>query len=97
MLRGWDEGFAVPSFGIVIDNDWRGRGVGSGLTDFTLDEARSLGSPGVRLSVYSSHLSAVRLYAERGFVETRRETVQTPFGEDAIIVMSKTFATEVDV
>src|SRR5208337_259421 len=29
MLRGWDDGYTVPSFGILIDRDFHGRGYGS--------------------------------------------------------------------
>jgi ribosomal protein S18 acetylase RimI-like enzyme len=89
MLRGWDEGYVVPSFGILVDREWQGHGVGSHLTDFTVAEARTLGATCLRLSVYASHEIALRLYIDRGFVEDSRSRVETPFGEDHIVVMKK--------
>ena len=49
MLRGWNEGFDVPSFGIVVDPASHGHGIGSMLTDFTLERVPWLGSERVRL------------------------------------------------
>jgi ribosomal protein S18 acetylase RimI-like enzyme len=89
LLRGWDEGYVVPSFGILVDGEWRGRGIGSALTDFTLGEARTLGASRIRLSVYASHELALHLYLDRGFVEDSRSRVETPFGEDYVVVMMK--------
>ena len=45
MLRGLDEGWEVPSFGIVVDRECHGRGVGRCLTDYTIERARADGSP----------------------------------------------------
>lgn len=30
MLRGWEEGYPVPSLGIAVHPDWRGRGLPGG-------------------------------------------------------------------
>ena len=69
MLRGWDEGYEVPSFGVAVDHRHHGRGIGSQLTDYAIDQARELGCAQVRLSVYASNRVAYRMYEERGFVE----------------------------
>lgn len=87
MLRGWDAGYDVPSFGILVDRASTGRGVGTRLTLFTIDEARRLGCPRVRLSVYATNAVAYRLYRGLGFVEESRTEIGTPFGEDVRIVM----------
>jgi glycosyltransferase involved in cell wall biosynthesis/GNAT superfamily N-acetyltransferase len=89
MLRGWDEGYEVPSFGVVVDVRHHGRGLGSKLTDFAIEQARELGSERVRLSVYSSNQVAHRMYEVRGFVEQERTEVQLPNGSDERIVMVK--------
>jgi ribosomal protein S18 acetylase RimI-like enzyme len=89
MLRGWNEGFDVPSFGIVVDRESHGKGIGSLLTDFTLDRAPWLGSDRVRLSVYASNESAHRMYLARGFKEVEREPVSRNGGTDERIVMLK--------
>ncbi|MBA3321642.1 MAG: GNAT family N-acetyltransferase [Pyrinomonadaceae bacterium] len=75
MLRGWDEGYSVPSFGIIVDHRFHNLGVGSRMLDFTIEQARVLGCSRVRLTVYSSNSPAVRLYKTRGFVECARENV----------------------
>jgi perosamine synthetase len=87
MLRGWDEGYSVPSFGIMVDPEWHGRSVGSALTDYTLAAAERLGCGEVRLSVYASNGRAVEMYRRRGFVESSRETVSKPWGDDLRVVM----------
>jgi ribosomal-protein-alanine N-acetyltransferase len=92
MLRGWDEGYVVPSFGILVDHEWRGRGLGSAMTDFTVGQARKLGATRIRLSVHASHEHALRLYSTRGFVEDSRSRVDTPFGEDYVVVLKKELA-----
>ena len=89
MLRGWDEGFEVPSFGIVVDHQWRSRGLGSALLRLTLEEARTVGTSRVRLSVYASHLSALQLYLKHGFVEQTRHMVEVGSEIDEIIVLVK--------
>jgi [ribosomal protein S18]-alanine N-acetyltransferase len=87
MLRGWDEGYDVPSFGILVDREWRGRGVGAALLDFTLHQARELGATRVRLSVYASHTAAIALYRSRGFREASRAKAPIARGEDDVLVM----------
>jgi len=89
MLRGWNEGFDVPSFGVVVDSEWQGQGIGSLLTDFTLDRAPWLGSVRVRLSVYASNERAHRMYLSRGFDEVEREPVSRNGDADERIVMIK--------
>ena len=89
MLRGWDAGYEIPSFGIMVDPEWHGRSVGSLLTDHTLAAARALGCEQVRLSVYGSNAVAVDMYRRRGFVEVSEETVEKPWGPDQRVVMTK--------
>ncbi|HSS81236.1 MAG TPA: GNAT family N-acetyltransferase [Gaiellaceae bacterium] len=89
MLRGWNEGFDVPSFGIVVDHGSFGQGIGSLLTDFTLDRAPWLGSERVRLSVYASNERARRMYLSRGFEEIEREPVTHNGSADERILMLK--------
>ncbi len=67
MLRGWDEGFAIPSFGIVVDHRHHGRGLGRALTTHALHLARELQAPRVRLTVYADNQRAVSLYEKSSF------------------------------
>lgn len=89
MLRGWDEGYEVPSFGVMVDPRWHSRGVGSRLTDFTIAAASELGCESVRLSVYSGNMRATSMYVRRGFLEVSREQVVRDWGPDERIVMVK--------
>jgi ribosomal protein S18 acetylase RimI-like enzyme len=87
MLRGHGEGFAVPSFGILVDESQRGRGIGRALTSATLDVARSAGAQAVRLSVYARNDAAIALYRSLGFTEREHGSVPRPDGPRERIVM----------
>jgi ribosomal-protein-alanine N-acetyltransferase len=89
MLRGWDEGYEIPSFGMFVDHEHHGRGIGSRLLDETLRAAGTLAAPAVRLSVYRSNAVAERMYRSRGFSERERGTVQRNGTEDVRIVMQR--------
>lgn len=75
MLRGFDEGYQTPSFGIFVDHEAHGQGVGRALTAWTLEAARRRGCPSVRLSVYSTNSVALGLYNSLGFVEQERHAI----------------------
>lgn len=87
MLRGFDAGYAIPSFGIFVDRESHGIGIGRRLTGWTVEQARSRGCPAVRLSVYASNDAAFALYASLGFRERERETVERGGRPDEKIVM----------
>lgn len=87
MLRGLDEGFAIPSFGIIVDRTSRGRGLGSELTRYTIDAARRLGCGRVRLTVYASNANAITVYSAFGFQEAGRSSVLVGGEIDEKIVM----------
>jgi len=87
MLRGFDAGYAIPSFGIFVDHEHQGQGVGWRLTQWTVEQARDRGCSAVRLSVYASNPAAVALYASLGFRERERENVERGGRSDEKIVM----------
>src|SRR5437868_5658457 len=88
MLRGWNEGFEVPSFGILVDLAHPREGIGRWLTERTCEEARKLGCTRVRLSVYGSNKHARSLYENIGFIESSRdEEVRSDVRADERIVM----------
>lgn len=89
MLRGWDEGYTVPSFGIIVDHRFHGVGIGARLLDYTIDQAVQLGCPRIRLSVFASNPVALRLYLSRGFVEDSRQTVLVGDEPEERIIMFK--------
>jgi ribosomal protein S18 acetylase RimI-like enzyme len=90
MWRGFDQGYAVPSFGLIVSREQRGAGLGRRLTEHALGEARRLAWPALRLTVYGSNERAVRLYRAFGFIESEREPVQIGGRTDCRIVMRKT-------
>lgn len=67
MLRGWDEGFDVPSLGIYVDVLARGRGVSTLLMQHLHVVARLSGAPAVRLKVYPDNTRARALYEGLGY------------------------------
>lgn len=67
MLRGWDEGYDVPSLGIAVDPSVEGRGYGRLMMLFLHASARLRGARHVRLKVYPSNQRAVRLYESLGY------------------------------
>jgi ribosomal-protein-alanine N-acetyltransferase len=89
MLRGWDEGYEIPSFGIMVDYRYQGQGIGRKLTEFAIAEAEHIGCLRVRLSVIASNIAAVHLYTSLGFNETSRERITISGLPDEKIIMFK--------
>lgn len=89
MLRGWDEGYDVPSFGVFIDFDYHGKGIGNYVLTLTMEEARKIGCKKIRLSVYASNLAALVMYQHKGFVEIERAKVDHLGLPDQKITMVK--------
>jgi GNAT superfamily N-acetyltransferase len=87
MLRGFDEGYEIPSFGIFVDRQHHGQGIGRLLTERTIAEAQRIGCEAVRLSVYADNPMAVRMYRSLGFVEQSRERIERAGGQRERIVM----------
>jgi ribosomal protein S18 acetylase RimI-like enzyme len=80
MLRGWDEGFEIPSLGIAILPDARGTGLGTALMHYLHAEATRRGVPKVRLTVHEDNARAVALYRSLGYeFDAPREGVLTGF------------------
>jgi ribosomal protein S18 acetylase RimI-like enzyme len=67
MLRGWDEGYEIPSLGIAIHPEMRGQGLGYLLMNFLHAAARRRGALKVRLKVYAHNDRALRLYKQLGY------------------------------
>jgi ribosomal protein S18 acetylase RimI-like enzyme len=67
MLRGWDEGYEVPSLGIAVAPSVRGTGLARSFMAFLHAAARLRGAQAVRLKVYEANIPARRLYASLGY------------------------------
>jgi [ribosomal protein S18]-alanine N-acetyltransferase len=68
LLRGWDEGYTVPSLGIAIHPAARGRGLARPFMAFLHAAAKQRGAGQVRLTVYKDNERAVELYRRLGYV-----------------------------
>lgn len=68
MLRGWDEGYEIPSIGLCIQKGYKGRGLGRLLLNF-LEAASGLeGARKVMLKVRKDNEIAKRLYESQNYV-----------------------------
>jgi RimJ/RimL family protein N-acetyltransferase len=88
MLRGWEEGYDVPSFGFLVDSAAQGRGLGKRLAAIAIEEARGRGAKRVRATVYASNPSSFAALVANGFAEVSREPVERAHGPDERIVMT---------
>ncbi|MDY3642065.1 GNAT family N-acetyltransferase, partial [Escherichia coli] len=78
MLRGFDKGYEIPSFGIFVDHEYHGLGIGRQLTVWTIEQARVRSCPAVRLTVYADNRPARSLYESLGFAEQERQLIERP-------------------
>ncbi len=68
MLRGWDEGYAIPSLGLATHPDARSQGLGEFLMRGLIQEARNRRAPQLRLTADASRLRLIKLFVRHGFV-----------------------------
>ena len=67
MLRGWDEGYEIPSLGILVRADVRGAGLGDLTMRLLHLAARRRGARRIRLTVYERNHRAISLYVSLGY------------------------------
>jgi ribosomal protein S18 acetylase RimI-like enzyme len=67
ILRGWEDGFAVPSLGIAVRTDEQGRGHGRRMMEWLAGEAGRRGARRIRLRVHPDNAAARRLYESVGY------------------------------
>lgn len=70
MLRGFDEGYSVPSYGVWISENYSNKG----LSTFTLQHAISFcklnSIKKIMLKVHPDNVSAKHIYEKHGFKQT---------------------------
>jgi ribosomal-protein-alanine N-acetyltransferase len=76
MLRGWDEGYEVPSLGIALAPAWRDMGIGSVFMAMLHMAARVRGVKRVRLKVHKDNGRAIELYTRLGYQFVSEEAGQ---------------------
>ena len=67
MLRGWDEGYSIPSLGIAIHPNFRKQGLAKKFMEILHTKARENGAKKIMLKVYESNLNALRIYQDLGY------------------------------
>jgi ribosomal-protein-alanine N-acetyltransferase len=67
MLRGWDEGYEIPSLGIAIHPQARGQGLGKLFMRFLSAAAKRKGATKIRLRVKPGNATAIMLYKNLGY------------------------------
>jgi len=67
MLRGWDEGYEVPSLGLAVHPDFRKKSLGRMMMVVLHSAARLRGARQIRLKVYKSNVGARKLYKSLGY------------------------------
>jgi len=70
LLRGWDEGYEIPSLGISVHPHFRGFGVGLALMHYLHAVASLRGCHRVRLRVRKTNHTAKQLYEKMGYTFT---------------------------
>ena len=68
MLRGWDDGYEIPSIGLCILKKYQGIGLGRLLLSFLETVSRVRGCLMVMLKVKKGNDKAKRLYETQGYV-----------------------------
>lgn len=67
LLRGWNEGYEIPSLGIAVHPSMRGTGLGRLIMEFLEAMAGMRGAPSIRLRVHKDNAIARDMYARRGY------------------------------
>lgn len=75
-LRGWDEGYRIPSLGIIILELYRHQRVGKFFMKFLHFAAKMRGAEKIMLKVYINNKEAYRLYRSLGYVFEKEENDQ---------------------
>lgn len=78
-------GFEIPSFGIIIKDEFTGKGYGTILTRWTIDKARILGYKKVILKTYIENISARKVYENIGFKITGETIDKKQFKMEIIL------------
>jgi ribosomal protein S18 acetylase RimI-like enzyme len=68
MLRGWDEGYAIPSLGLATHPDARSQGLGEFLMRGLIQQARNRRASQLRLTVDASRGGFINFFVRHGFV-----------------------------
>ena len=67
MLRGLDEGYAAPAFGVYVAKSHAAKGIGTLALQFAMTWCRLNECPEIMLSVHPAQAAGVHIYQRFGF------------------------------
>ena len=70
MLRGFDEGYSIPSYGVYISSRFSNKGLAALTLNHAISTCKMLGCEKLRLKVHTANTFALKQYVKFGFVET---------------------------
>ena len=73
MLRGFDEGYSVPSFAIVVHPDYMNRGIGKQVTIVAIKICERLKIGKMMLKVYEDNIVAQKMYRSLNFTFSKSD------------------------
>lgn len=88
MLRGWDKGHDIPSVGMLIRPDFRGRGLGRLFMNFLQVSAALRGAKQLFLHVDQRNDVALKLYRSLGYKLAREENHEEFVGRLSLVCKS---------
>jgi ribosomal protein S18 acetylase RimI-like enzyme len=59
---------SVPTLGLAVRDDLRGKGIGGILVDFAIDKIKETGKGGIFLTTHVANIRAQALYESKGFI-----------------------------
>jgi len=76
MLRGWQEGYEIPSLGIMTDINYRGQGISTKMMDHLHEIAKNRNCERIRLTVYKENQIAISIYNKLGYEFTDKNDTE---------------------
>jgi len=76
MLRGWEEGYEIPSLSIIIDKACRENGFGKLFMSFLHSAAKRKGAKKIRLKVHKDNTHTYFFYRNMGYIFKSEEEGQ---------------------
>lgn len=70
MLRGFDEGYVVPSFGVIVPEMYAGKGISTLALSYVLTWCASNNIDEVMLKVHPDNINAKKMYERWGFTQS---------------------------
>ena len=70
MLRGFDEGYTTPSYGVYISSRFNNKGLAALTLNHAISTCKFLGYKKLRLKVHKENIIAFKQYKKYGFVQT---------------------------